>query len=225
MRIKSKSKRLNDTYQKVFRNRHVIAKNESLTDQEYRLWDLYVALYDWDKKHSHYGCVVDTDKHIAEMLNWSEAKVCRTRKKLIIKGVVSSIERSVIKVWPIPGYIEKWIAPMKPDFSKPQEENDNFERISFGDDRNQDQNSIIYDFPIKDKYSFICYFDEYLDCKKELEKISKITSLAVDARSRNQPKMRQLIELKEKYEELIKNYEERCPEKFIGRENEEEMPF
>ncbi len=85
-------RRLNTTYQKVKRNRHVIAKEMEFTDQEFRLFDLCLALYDWDKKHTEtYMTVEATDYDISNILHWSPSKVCRTRNSLIKKGVLSKI--------------------------------------------------------------------------------------------------------------------------------------
>lgn len=96
-------RRLNNTYQKLYRNRHVIAQRLELSDQEYRLWDLYLALYDWDKGHTETFQTIDaSDRVIANLLNWSPSKVCRQRNKLINKGVIKNEARSVHKVTLIP---------------------------------------------------------------------------------------------------------------------------
>jgi hypothetical protein len=96
-------KRLNNTYQKLYRNRHLIAKDLMIGDAEYRLWDLYIALYDWDKTHAEtFETVNATDSALAEILNWSKSKVCRTRKKLLKKGVIRFIERSLYKIISLP---------------------------------------------------------------------------------------------------------------------------
>lgn len=97
------ARRLNATYQKVYRNRHVLAKNLVLDDAEYRLWDLLIALYDWDKKHEEdYGTVKATDRGLAELLNWSYSKVCRARNGLLMKGIIFRRDRSVYKIFPLP---------------------------------------------------------------------------------------------------------------------------
>jgi hypothetical protein len=99
----SLQRRLNNTYQKLYRNRHVIAKQLKLSDPEYRLWDLYLALYDWDIKHTEtFQTVEAPDRDIAKLLDWSASKVCRSRNKLIQKGIIRSKTRTVHEVVLIP---------------------------------------------------------------------------------------------------------------------------
>lgn len=99
----SLQRRLNNTYQQLYRNRHVIAQKLKLSDQEYRLWDFYLATYDWDKNHSQtYECVEASDRDVASFLRWSPSKVCRARKKLTNKGVIAFKSRSLYKVLLIP---------------------------------------------------------------------------------------------------------------------------
>jgi hypothetical protein len=98
MKIERRLKRLNG-YQKMDRNRHILASFLKFTDPEYRLLDFYNAFYDWDKKHvDTYGHVEITDKDAGRILNWSTAKVCRTRKELIQKGLISTTDKSTYKM-------------------------------------------------------------------------------------------------------------------------------
>ncbi len=98
-------KRLNKTFQKVTRDRHVIAQRLKLSDSEYRLWDLFTALYDWDNRHTTFGSVVGTNEEIAKLLsgcNWSASKVCRTLISLIKKGLIKRVSRSQHKLTALP---------------------------------------------------------------------------------------------------------------------------
>jgi len=95
-------RKLNKTYQKVFRDRHIRARKLSLTDSEYRLWDLCVAVYDWDKKHTQtFGTLETTDRELASILGWSASKACRKRNSLIRKGLIEKTEIGTYKVVPV----------------------------------------------------------------------------------------------------------------------------
>lgn len=84
------TRRLNNSYQKLYRYRHVVATQLKLTDAEYRLWDLLIALKGWDKNYpDSYRIVETTDREIAGILRWSCSKVCRTRNKLQKKDLVT----------------------------------------------------------------------------------------------------------------------------------------
>ncbi|MCH7733048.1 MAG: hypothetical protein IIB44_11180, partial [Candidatus Marinimicrobia bacterium] len=94
-------RRLNKSWQKVQRDRHIRAQDLSLTDPEYRLWDLLLATYDWDKTHTEtYGCVETTDRELAEILRWSASKVCRTRNTLTKKGLVNLTQSGLYNLLP-----------------------------------------------------------------------------------------------------------------------------
>lgn len=96
---KDLKRKLNKSFQKLFRNRHIKAKELDLSDQEYRLWDLLLALYDWDQTHTEtFGTVEATQLQLAELLNCSDPKVCRLIRSLIKKGLIKKIEESVYQV-------------------------------------------------------------------------------------------------------------------------------
>ncbi len=83
------------TFQKVYRDRHLLAKSLNITDAEYRLWDLYIAGCDWDPSHiENYQTLQATDSEISKILGdkWEDTKVCRTRNKLLKKGILNRIE-------------------------------------------------------------------------------------------------------------------------------------
>lgn len=92
------SRRLNG-WQKINRQRHVIAKQLKLINAEYRLWDLLIALYDWDKTHLEtYGTIEITDRQLADLLGWSAPTVCRTRNTLLKKGLIEKIQQGIYGV-------------------------------------------------------------------------------------------------------------------------------
>lgn len=101
------SNRLNNSWQRIYRNRQLVAKQLGLSDQEYRLWDLYIAVNGWDKRYEEsYQAVHATDKQIADILGWSSSKVCRTRSGLVKKGVIRERERSVQEMLLLPGKLD-----------------------------------------------------------------------------------------------------------------------
>lgn len=88
MNLKQANRRLNKTWQKLQRQRHSIALMLELSDSEFRLWDLFIALYDWDVKHySTYHGVNLSTRDTAKILNWSCSKVHRYKHKLIQKRI------------------------------------------------------------------------------------------------------------------------------------------
>lgn len=76
--------------QRLFKNRHLHARELRLDDAEFRLLDLYGAVISWDKVNypDQYESVKATDQQIGEILMWSYSKVCRVKNKLIKKGLV-----------------------------------------------------------------------------------------------------------------------------------------
>lgn len=111
-------RRLNDSYQKVYRNRHIKARGLSLTDPEYRLWDLFTAVYDWDKTHTQsFGTIETTDRELAEVLKWSASKVCRNRVSLIKKGLIEQTSIGVYKL-----LLEKLSAPLEQEVAQAKQE-------------------------------------------------------------------------------------------------------
>lgn len=93
------NERLANGYQKLKRNRHIVAKNLKLTDEEYRLWDFFIAAYGWDERYSEsYGKVLATQREIAQILAWSASKVNRVLTKLKKKGLIESTGQSKYEV-------------------------------------------------------------------------------------------------------------------------------
>lgn len=132
-----------------------MAKELALNDAEFRLWELYLALYDWDKKHTEtYLTVEATDRQISEVLMWSAPKVCRTRNQLLAKRLISQIKTSVVKVLLIPhkdiefASLQEKVAEMKYHNSQVKQKIAPVKRLS----GSFNQNSLV---SYKDKYRFI----------------------------------------------------------------------
>lgn len=75
-------------YDRHFRGRFLLLHNKVLTDEEVILWDLsYSCLADWDKSHGEtYGSFEYGWEEIGLLLSWSESKVSRNSKKLLLLG-------------------------------------------------------------------------------------------------------------------------------------------
>jgi len=87
-------KKLNG-YQRHNKNRHLIARELKISDQEYRLWDLLGSLCGWDSRHDHsYHKVQITLNKLANILGWDESKVSRVTSSLIRKDLIERIGRS-----------------------------------------------------------------------------------------------------------------------------------
>jgi len=96
-------RRLNHTWQKLSRDRHLVALYFQLNDAECRLYDFYFAACIWDKTYKEtYGTVEFPDREVAILLSWSPSKVCRTRNSLITKGVISLRNGNIYSVIPSP---------------------------------------------------------------------------------------------------------------------------
>lgn len=166
------SRRLNNTYQRVYRNRHLIAKNLKLNDREYRLWDLYIALYDWDKDHTEtYQTVQATDLVLSEVLGWSPPKVCRVRNLLLKKGAIKPIGRSIYTIVLLPqkennfAGLQNSIAEMQDEIAPVQEKVAEVQQIQ----GYSDPNTIV---SYKDKYR-INTEEEYTRAKIRVDELSK----------------------------------------------------
>lgn len=86
-------------YQKHNRSRHIFAKEFQLSDPEFRLWDLAVALSGWDEKNiDSYKMFEGTMDSLATILDWSKAKVSRMMNDLIHKRIVTRNQQKVYKV-------------------------------------------------------------------------------------------------------------------------------
>lgn len=96
-------RKLNGSYQRISRDRHLIARQLGLSDPEYRLWDLLVASYGWDNRYEDsYERVEATSRDIAFVLNWSHSKVSRVMNQLKEKEFVRVFKQGVYEVLVIP---------------------------------------------------------------------------------------------------------------------------
>lgn len=186
------------TFQKVYRDRHLLAKSLNITDAEYRLWDLYIAGCDWDSKHiENYQTLQATDSEISKILGgkWEDTKVCRTRNKLLKKGILSRIEgtrsRYYVKLMSIDdnAKIQDNVVPMQED---------NGEMQSVADQPNQ---TALGSF--KDKYK-----DVYDNLLKQEQEISTLIS-QLDISVKGDPKYEKLYVEQKRLNDQIEYYEYR----------------
>lgn len=198
-------RRLNNTYQRVYRNRHLVAKQLILKDSEYRLWDLYLAIYDWDKKHKEtYQTVETTDSILADILDWSSSKVCRVRNGLIEKGAIKEKARSFYEVVLLPS--------SKNDVAKLQDDNanlhneiaktqENIAEMQSNQDKT-DQSTIV---SYKGKYS-ISTEEEYISIKLKVDELSKQID-EINCWLSNRPEEKALVDEQQQLSNLMLNYE------------------
>jgi hypothetical protein len=88
--------------------REEIENEMSLTDREFRLFYLYLRLAGWDPKHEDFGKVKITVRGVKD-LPWSYGKVDIVKNKLISKGFISEVSRSVIRINNFEKYLVKKI--------------------------------------------------------------------------------------------------------------------
>jgi len=196
------TRRLNNSYQKLYRNRHLFAGDLNLDDAEYRLMDLFIALYDWDKNHKEtYQTVKATDRQIAKILSWSASKVCRTRNKLLKKGLIELIKRCVYKIVYLPygdiAELKQQISPLQHNIATMKQKVAPMQQVS----GYSNQNSIV---SYKDKYSFIRNEGEY----KEINKIVVNTGNLIENRWFNEDdKIQKLVRQHQYLAQLMLDYE------------------
>ena len=76
-------------WQRVSRNRHLIAEKYRLSDGEFRLLELYRDLTDWDEKHTDtYKTFCVTDVVVSDFLKCDPTTVYRRRVSLLSKGLI-----------------------------------------------------------------------------------------------------------------------------------------
>lgn len=75
-------------YQKAPRDRFFLLKDKILTQEELLLYELGIAITDWDRTHiDTYGTFQATNIEMAELLGWvSDSTVSRLKTSLIKKG-------------------------------------------------------------------------------------------------------------------------------------------
>lgn len=92
-------------YQKAPRQRFESLANGLLTQEELVMYELGVAITDWDKSHETYGTFLATNQQLAEVLGWkSDTSALRIKANLIRKGLFIEVEEGRIK----PKGFEKW---------------------------------------------------------------------------------------------------------------------
>jgi len=97
-------KKLNG-FQKADRSRFKLLREGVLTIEELVLFELAIAVTDWDSEHEHFGSFKVADEDIANILGWKDrSSVCRYRNNLIKKGFLTILEEGYIQ----PKDFEKW---------------------------------------------------------------------------------------------------------------------
>ncbi len=97
-------KKLNG-YQKAPRARFKLLSEGRLTQEEFLLYELAVAITDWDTKHETYETFEATNQDLAELLGWrSDTTALKHKRSLIKKGIFSVINGNRIRAR---GF-EKW---------------------------------------------------------------------------------------------------------------------
>lgn len=92
-------------YQKAPRERFLLLKDGTITQEEFLLYELAIAITDWDSKHETYGTFRATNQEIADILRWkSDTSVLRYKKNLITKGFLTTTDDGSLKVKDF----EKW---------------------------------------------------------------------------------------------------------------------
>lgn len=90
-------KKLNG-YQKAPRARFKLLLEHRLTQEEFLLYELVVAITDWDARHETYGTVEATNQELAELLGWrSDTTALAHKKSLIKKGILYIVDGNRIK--------------------------------------------------------------------------------------------------------------------------------
>lgn len=99
-------KKLNG-YQKAPRNRFCLLKEAELTHEELLLYELGLAIADWDPEHiDTFGTFKATNEELAELLGWScGSTVSRHKTELINKGFLIRDEDGRIR----PKDFENWL--------------------------------------------------------------------------------------------------------------------
>lgn len=92
-------------YQKAPRQRFESLANGLLTQEELIMYELGVAITDWDKNHETYGTFLATNRQLAEVLGWkSDTAALRIKANLIRKGLFIKVEEGRIR----PKGFDKW---------------------------------------------------------------------------------------------------------------------
>lgn len=75
-------------FQKAFRGRFLWLTRRQLSQEELLLYELAVAITDWDPRHETYGSFDATNQDLAEILGWkSDTTALKHKNSLIEKGI------------------------------------------------------------------------------------------------------------------------------------------
>lgn len=73
-------------YYPTFRGKYLLLKENILSQQAFLLYDVSVAIADWDKRHESYGVLGSTQEEIEHILGRTKGYVSRYGKELFNKG-------------------------------------------------------------------------------------------------------------------------------------------
>lgn len=80
-------------FQKAPRDRFNLLMNHHLTVEQFSLYELMLAVTDWDSRHENYSTFTATNVELAEVLGWkSGSTVSRHRAVLLKKGFIVNLE-------------------------------------------------------------------------------------------------------------------------------------
>ena len=92
-------------YQRASRERFLLLKNKILTHEEFIVYELAIAVTDWDRDHDTYGTFDGTNQEIANLLGWkSDSTVSRHIQKLLKKGYLIKDSNGLLS----PRDFEEW---------------------------------------------------------------------------------------------------------------------
>lgn len=92
-------------FQKANRERFLLISNKVLSGEEFLLYEICIALTDWDRSHDTYGTFSFTNQELSYLLGWkSDTTAGRHKKSLIQKGFLIDLEDGYYKVLDF----EKW---------------------------------------------------------------------------------------------------------------------
>lgn len=136
-------KRLNG-FQKAHRKRFLLLTHKRLTEEEFVLYELGIALAIWDEEKEEYGSFEATNQELANILGWkSDTTALRHKGNLIKKGFFRETEDNTIK----PIGLEEWRlrkpapANLEDDPALLQNSPANLKKRSAKIEENQPQNS------------------------------------------------------------------------------------
>lgn len=93
-------------YNKAPKERFLALHRGIITQEELLMYELGIAITDWDTEHLTYGTFCTTNREIAEILGWkSDTSALRVKAGLIKKGLFIETEDGRIKV---KGF-DKWL--------------------------------------------------------------------------------------------------------------------